>query len=128
MSFCLRQIDFKNSVKYQNNSKVQIVCLLSFPIYLSCAPNPCLPNGNHTLCNIVILQNDSVCLPPGLACYKEDVKPSPASCTIPCTGIYADVVNEGVEDLHSMMNFKQVLDKYKEYKSGFINDEGRQLF
>ena len=72
----------------------------------------------------VILQNDTVCLPPGLQCYKKEVKLRQDSCTIPCKGIYADMVNEGVEDLHTMMNFKQVL----EYKTGFVNDEGKQFF
>ena len=74
------------------------------------------------------MQNDMVCLPSGLDCYKTKVKLSPDSCTIPCKGLYADVVNRGVEDLHTMMNFKQVLDEYKEYKTGFVNDEGKQFF
>ena len=46
------------------------------------------------------------------------------NCTIPCKGIYADVVNEGVEDLHTRTDFKQVLDKYKKYRSGFVKDTG----
>ena len=85
----------------------------------------------HTCCQLfatLILQNDTVCLPPGIECYKKEVKVSQDSCTIPCKGIYADVVNEGVEDLHTMMNFKQILDEYKEYKTGFVNDEGKKLF
>ena len=71
------------------------------------------------------MQNELVCLPSGLDCYNT-VKLSPASCTIPCRGIYADVVNEGVEDLHTIIEFKPVLEKYKEYKAGFIINEGIQ--
>ena len=55
------------------------------------------------------------------------MKLSQKDCSVlPCKGIYADVANEGVEDLHTMLNFKQVLNKYKEYKSGFINNEGKK--
>ena len=76
----------------------------------------------------MILQNDVVCLPPGLDCYEKEIKMLEDNCTIPCKGIYADVVNEGAEDLHTRMNFRQVLDRYKEYKSGFTNDKGNKLF
>ena len=72
----------------------------------------------------MILQNDVVCLPPGLDCYEKEIKMIEDNCTIPCKGVYADVVNEGAEDLHTRMNFRQVLDRYKEYKSGFTNDKG----
>ena len=71
----------------------------------------------------MFLQNDSVCLPPGLECYKKEVKLSQDDCSVlPCRGIYADVVKYGVEDL--LMD-KQILDKYKEYKAGFYFDKGK---
>ena len=77
----------------------------------------------------MILQNDAACLPPGLACYRnKEAELLEDNCTIPCKGIYADVVNEGVEDLHTRTDFKQVLDKYKEYKSGFVKDTGDKSF
>ena len=50
------------------------------------------------------------------------------SCILPCKGIYADVVNNGAEDLHLLDHFKPVLDKYKEYKSGFVIDQGEHFF
>ena len=46
------------------------------------------------------------------------------SCTIPCKGGYADVGHGGEEDIQTMENFHQFWEKYKEYKSGFTNDQG----
>ena len=74
----------------------------------------------------MFLQNDSVCLPTGLACYKNDVKLSQDDCSVlPCTGIYADVVKHGVEDLPMDKHVKQFLAKYREYKTGFNYDAGK---
>ena len=67
-----------------------------------------------------------MCLPPGVSCYRTGVKLSQESCSVPCQGIYADVVNGGGEDLHTKVEFKPVFDKYKEYKSGFIKDQGKK--
>ena len=77
---------------------------------------------------IVLSQDDAVCLPPGLDCYRKETMMMKDNCTIPCKGIYVDVVNEGVEDLHTRIDFKQVLDKYKEYKSGFVKNKGNKSF
>ena len=74
-----------------------------------------------------LFQNDTVCLPPGLDCYEKEVKESENNCTVPCKGIYADVTKGDVEDLYTLDNFKPVLNKYKEYKSGFMKDQGRQI-
>ena len=74
-----------------------------------------------------LFQNDTVCLPPGLDCYEKEVKESENNCTVPCKGIYADVTKGDAEDLYTLDNFKPVLDKYKEYKSGFEKDQGRQI-
>ena len=61
-------------------------------------------------------------MPPGLECYGT-VKPSAAECLRPCKGVYAEVEREGGgEEVERMDNFKPVLDRYKEYKSGFRND------
>ena len=68
------------------------------------------------------MQNDSVCLPSGLDCYKKNVTVKDDACTLPCKGVYADVVKH-TEDLQAKKYFNHVLDKYKKYKSGF-NDEG----
>ena len=76
---------------------------------------------------MVSFQNDSVCLPSGLDCYKNEVNQIQDSCTIPCRGIYTDVTMGGVEDLYTLSNFRHVLDKYNEYKSGFMMDQGRIL-
>ena len=65
-----------------------------------------------------------MCLPPGISCYRSSVKISQDSCIVPCQGIYADVVNGGVEDLHTKDDFKPVFDEYKDYKSGFIKNQG----
>ena len=73
---------------------------------------------------MVSFQNDSVCLPSGLDCYKNEVNHIQDSCTIPCRGIYADVTMVGVEDLYTLSNFQHVLDKYKEYRAGFMKDQG----
>ena len=70
------------------------------------------------------IQNDTVCLPLGLACYKNEMKLTQDSCTIPCKGSYADVGYGGVEDIQTMENFHQFWEKYKEYKSGFNKDQG----
>ena len=70
----------------------------------------------------VILQNDSVCLPPGLDCYKNEVKLSQDDCSVlPCKGIYAEVAKYDTEDIPFD---KQVLAKYREYKTGFNYDKG----
>ena len=70
-----------------------------------------------------VFQNDSACLPSGLACYKNEVELSQEDCSVlPCTGIYADVVKYNAEDL--LMD-KHVLTKYKEYKAGFDYDKGK---
>ena len=74
----------------------------------------------------MLFQNYTACLPTGLACYKNEVKLKKDACTLPCKGIYADVVNLGVEDLHTRIDFRPLLKKYKEYKSGFNKDEGWQ--
>ena len=68
-----------------------------------------------------------MCLPPGVSCYRTGVKLSQESCSVPCQGIYADVVNGGGEDLHTKAEFKPVFDKYNEYKSGFFKDQGKQF-
>ena len=73
----------------------------------------------------VILQNDPVCLPPGLDCYRKEVKLSQKDCSVlPCKGIYADVVKYDTEDL---LLDKHVLDKYRQYKAGFNFDKGEQI-
>ena len=70
----------------------------------------------------LFLQNDSLCLPTGLACYKNKVMLSQDDCSVlPCTGIYADVVKLDAEDL--LMD-KHVLARYREYKAGFNYDKG----
>ena len=71
------------------------------------------------------MQNDSVCLPSGLDCYKQNVTVKDDDCILPCKGVYADVVKH-TEDLQDKKYFNHVLDKYKKYKSGF-NDEGDLL-
>ena len=71
--------------------------------------------------NPVFLQNDSSCLPSGLACYKKEVKLSKGDCRVlPCTGIYADVVH----DAEDLLMDEYVLDRYKEYKAGFTYNKG----
>ena len=66
-----------------------------------------------------------MCLPTGLACYKNEVKLRQDDCSVlPCTGIYADVVKHGVEDLPMD---KHVLARYREYKAGFSHDPGKLL-
>ena len=75
-----------------------------------------------------VFQNDSACLPSGLACYKNEVKLSQDDCSVlPCTGIYADVVKHGAEDLPMDKHVKHVLVKYREYKAGFNYDPGKLL-
>ena len=76
---------------------------------------------------MVFFQNATVCLPPGLDCYKDEAMKIEDNCTLPCKGIYADVTVGGVEDLYKLMNFKPVLDRYKEYKAGFMKDQGKKL-
>ena len=44
------------------------------------------------------------------------------ACTLPCKGIYADV-RKNSEDLQTKKDYKNVLEKYKKYKTG-VNDEG----
>ena len=74
----------------------------------------------------LFLQNDSLCLPTGLACYKNKVMLSQDDCSVlPCTGIYADVVKHGAEDLPMDKHVKHVLVKYREYKAGFNYDPGK---
>ena len=71
----------------------------------------------------MFFQNDSACLPSGLACYKNEVKLSQDDCSVPpCTGIYADWVRYDADDL--LMD-KHVLARYKEYKAGFNYDKGK---
>ena len=55
------------------------------------------------------------------------MKHSEKNCIVPCKGIYADVTMGAIEDLYTKNNFKSVLDKYKEYKAGFMKDQGRQI-
>ena len=69
-----------------------------------------------------------MCLPPGLDCYQKMIKQSETSCVVPCKGIFADVTVEPAEDLYTQIDFKPVLDKYKEYKSGFNKDQGDDKF
>ena len=72
----------------------------------------------------VILQNYPVCLPPGLDCYRKEVKLSQDDCSVlPCKGFYAEVVKHDTEDL---LWDQHVLYKYRQYKAGFI-DTGEQI-
>ena len=75
----------------------------------------------------LFLQNDSLCLPTGLACYKNEVMLIHDNCSavLPCNGIYADVVKHDVEDLPMDKHVKHVLVKYREYKAGFNYDPGK---
>ena len=59
-------------------------------------------------------------------CYRTEIKQSETKCTVPCKGIYADVTVGPVEDLYRLSNFKPVLDRYKEYKAGFLKEQGKQ--
>ena len=64
---------------------------------------------------------ETLCMPPGLECYKS-VKKSSEKCRIPCKGIYADVVRkEGFKQTEDVRKIKAALGNYKEYKAGFIN-------
>ena len=73
----------------------------------------------------MFLQNDSVCLPPGLDCYNRNVSLSQDDCSVPpCTGIYADVVKHDVEDVKHNLLDESVGVKYKKYKAGFEYNKG----
>ena len=75
-----------------------------------------------------VFQDDSACLPSGLACYKNEVKLTQDGCSVlPCTGIYADVVKHEFEDADDLLMDKNVLARYKEYKAGFHYDPGKIL-
>ena len=71
-----------------------------------------------------IFQNDTVCLPSGLDCYANLTQ---ENCKIPCKGIFADWTKESLKDFETNPGFQAVYEKYKSYKSGFKENEGRQL-
>ena len=73
-------------------------------------------------------QNDSVCLPTGLKCYENEVKVRKDDCTVPCKGIYADLVINEAEDPFMDKDFKHALLRYANYKAGFNSIKGKQLF
>ena len=71
-----------------------------------------------------IFQNDTVCLPPGLECYKTKVELDNEDCIIPCKGIYADLVRKDIKDIEANSDFRSVYEEYKNYKGGFKKNEG----
>ena len=73
---------------------------------------------------LISLQNDTVCLPSGLDCYANLTQ---ENCKIPCKGIFADWTKESLKDFETNPGFQAVYEKYKSYKSGFKENEGRQL-
>ena len=66
-------------------------------------------------------------MPPGLECYKSVEKRSD-KC-IPCKGIFLHVErDDDFKPVEELKEFKPTLERYKEYKSGFINrTEGKQF-
>ena len=62
-------------------------------------------------------------MPHGLKCYK-DLTLTPGKCLPPCKGIYAGVQRKGEEERKGMnlVKFKDMVEEYKKYKSGFLND------
>ena len=83
--------------------------------------------GFNFMINLALFVQETLCMPPGLECYKS-VKKGSESC-VPCEGIYFHVNrDEDFKPVEQLEVYKTTIQNYKEYKSGFINGtEGRHL-
>ena len=68
----------------------------------------------------ISFQNDTFCLPAWLDCYTNL---APDNCNTTCKGIFADRTWKDAEDLEKNADF---YNDYKNYKSGFTKNEGKQ--
>ena len=77
-----------------------------------------------------LFQTDNLCLPPGLECYRNNVREDTGVCNIPCKGVFSDWRRKESKkgDLELNENFQTIFEEYKIYKSGFKTKEGTKYF